>query len=90
MTVNSKELADRIEHSQFGCAASSEELALIVKLLRGYDEERLREAEQIILLCTADHNTGKNYVQGFERARDYFGKYPPMPPLDISPSEGKP
>lgn len=43
-------------------------------------EERLREAESVILRLTMDHNSSPNYVLGFEEAREYFCKYPPLPP----------
>lgn len=38
--------------------------------------ERCEKAESIILLLTADHNTGPYYVKGFEAARQHFSDYP--------------
>jgi predicted DCC family thiol-disulfide oxidoreductase YuxK len=40
-------------------------------------EKRLERADKIILMLTADHNTGPNYVKGFDMARDYFQDYAP-------------
>ena len=34
--------------------------------------EALREADNIILLLTADHNTGPHYVKGFDLAQEYM------------------
>ena len=39
-------------------------------------EERCENAERIILLLTADHNTGETYQKGFEAAREHFADYP--------------
>lgn len=35
-------------------------------------KERCHRADHIILLLTADHNSGPNYVKGFDMAQEYF------------------
>jgi len=47
--------------------------------LRCGPNSRLEEAERIIFWLTADHNSGPNYVKGFDMAREYFAKYPSTP-----------
>jgi len=37
---------------------------------------RCRRADQIILMLTADHNTGQHYVKGFDMAQEYFQDFP--------------
>jgi len=44
-------------------------------LLEQY-KTRIHRADHIILLLTADHNTGKNYVKGFDMAQEYFQDFP--------------
>jgi hypothetical protein len=38
--------------------------------------ERLEQAETIIAWLTMDHNSGPNYVKGFDMAQEHFAKYP--------------
>lgn len=47
----------------------------IADALNARPEERLAEAERIILQLTMDHNSSPNYVRGFDMAHAYFSKY---------------
>jgi hypothetical protein len=38
-------------------------------------QERIAEADRIILTLTEDHNNTPNYVRGFDMAQEYFAKY---------------
>jgi hypothetical protein len=57
-----------------GCIRWVSESEYALALLR----ERVERADKIILLLTADHNTGANYVKGFEEAQEYFQDYPQL------------
>ncbi len=49
----------------------------VTALLADLDQLRTRvfEADLVMLLLTADHNSTPNYVKGFQAASEYFAKY---------------